>query len=138
MPSALISSLNQIVTMITFPYLALAASLFGSAVTAPSPIINHVDEFVRRDAAAPPFVKRAASCTFPTPPKTSSLSAPITVTGTFDGLLGFLALYALISHRYNPTGGNVRFDRGSGACTDQAEGGDSDAVFLVQSGGTVQ
>lgn len=35
-------------------------------------------------------------------------------------------------------GGNVRFDRGSGACTDQAEGGDADAVFLVQSGGTLQ
>lgn len=34
-------------------------------------------------------------------------------------------------------GGNVRFDRGAGACVD-GEGGDSDAVFLVQSGGTVQ
>ncbi|KAG8715144.1 hypothetical protein FRC09_016877, partial [Ceratobasidium sp. 395] len=91
--------------MIAIPYVALAAlaaSLFGSAVAAPSPTAAHVDEFVRRDAAAPPFVKRAASCTFPSPPKTSSLSKPITVTGTFDG-------------------GNVRFDRGSGACTDQAE-----------------
>ncbi|KAG8745512.1 hypothetical protein FRC10_007859 [Ceratobasidium sp. 414] len=35
-------------------------------------------------------------------------------------------------------GGNVRFDRGSGACLGQTEGGDSDAVFLVESGGTVQ
>ncbi|KAG8725184.1 hypothetical protein FRC09_006420, partial [Ceratobasidium sp. 395] len=73
--------------MIAVPYVALAAlaaSLFGSAVAAPSPTAAHVDEFVRRDAAAPPFVKRAASCTFPSPPKTSSLSKPITVTGTFD------------------------------------------------------
>ncbi|CUA69622.1 hypothetical protein RSOLAG22IIIB_03994 [Rhizoctonia solani] len=74
----------------------------------PSPTTTgtHVDEFVRRDADAPPFVKRAASCTFPTPPKTSS--------------------------------GNVRFDRGSGACKEQTEGGDSDAVFLLQSGATLQ
>ncbi|KDN41483.1 hypothetical protein RSAG8_07433, partial [Rhizoctonia solani AG-8 WAC10335] len=102
-------------------YIALATFVASLAAAAPSPTIphDHVDEFVRRDAAAPPFVKRAASCTFPTPPKTSSLSSPITVTGTYDG-------------------GNVRFDRGSGACTDQAEGGDSDAVFLIQSGGTLQ
>ncbi|KAH7096426.1 pectate lyase-domain-containing protein [Auriculariales sp. MPI-PUGE-AT-0066] len=77
------------------------------------------DEHVRLDADAPEVVVRAASCTFPSPPKTSSLSAPITVTGTFDG-------------------GNVRFDRGSGACNGQNEGGDADAVFLVQSGGTLQ
>jgi hypothetical protein len=80
------SPFNLLATMINVPYLALAASLFSLAVAAPSPIFDHVDEFVRRDAAAPPFVKRAASCTFPTPPQTSSLSAPITVTGTFDGL----------------------------------------------------
>ncbi|KAF8606097.1 pectate lyase [Ceratobasidium sp. AG-I] len=65
------------------------------------------------------FDKRAASCTFPTPPKTSSLSAPVNVTGTFDG-------------------GNVRYDRGSGACTGQKEGGDKDAVFILQSGATLQ
>ncbi|QRV83213.1 pectate lyase [Ceratobasidium sp. AG-Ba] len=108
--------------MFIVPYVAfttLAACFLGSAAAAPSPTINRVDEFVRRDADAPPFVSRAASCNFPTPPKTSSLSAPITVTGTFDG-------------------GNVRFDRGSGDCSGQAEGGDADAVFLVQSGGTVQ
>ncbi|KAG9124825.1 hypothetical protein FRC07_010105 [Ceratobasidium sp. 392] len=108
--------------MIAVPYVALAglaATLFGSVAAAPSPTTTHLDEFVRRDADAPAFVKRAASCTFPSPPKTSSLSKPITVTGTFDG-------------------GNVRFDRGSGACNGQAEGGDDDAVFLVQSGGTLQ
>ncbi|KAF8602435.1 hypothetical protein BDV93DRAFT_443985 [Ceratobasidium sp. AG-I] len=98
---------------------ALVSVFIHSTQAASSPTTSHVDEFIRRDAEAPAFVKRVASCTFPTPPATSSLSAPITVTGTFDG-------------------GNVRFDRGSGACTDQAEGGDSDAVFLVQSGGTLQ
>ncbi|KAB5592163.1 hypothetical protein CTheo_4371 [Ceratobasidium theobromae] len=104
---------------ISFAVLSAVAGVFIQSVqAAPSPT-THVDEFVRRDADAPPFVKRAASCTFPSPPKTSSLSAPITVTGTFDG-------------------GNVRFDRGSGACTGQAEGGDADAVFLIQSGGTLQ
>ncbi|EUC63995.1 pectate lyase, putative, partial [Rhizoctonia solani AG-3 Rhs1AP] len=105
----------------SFVLTALAVNFFGSVTAVPSPTIakNHVDEFVRRDTDAPPFVKRAASCTFPTPPKTSSLSSPITVTGTFDG-------------------GNVRFDRGSGACKEQNEGGDSDAVFLLQSGATLQ
>ncbi|CAE6495699.1 unnamed protein product, partial [Rhizoctonia solani] len=105
--------------MLAVSYIALATFVASMAAAAPSPTTTHVDEFVRRDTDAPPFVKRAASCTFPTPPKTSSLSAPITVTGTYDG-------------------GNVRFDRGSGACTDQAEGGDADAVFLIQSGGTLQ
>ncbi|CAE6421069.1 unnamed protein product [Rhizoctonia solani] len=106
--------------MLAVSYIALATVVASLVAAAPSPTTpQHVDRFVRRDADAPPFVKRAASCTFPTPPKTSSLSAPITVTGTYDG-------------------GNVRFDRGSGACTDQAEGGDSDAVFLIQSGGTLQ
>ncbi|CAE6483036.1 unnamed protein product, partial [Rhizoctonia solani] len=107
--------------MLAVPYFALAAlatTLFGSVIASPTSQ-PHVDEFVRRDADAPPFVKRAASCTFPSPPKTSSLSKPITVTGTFDG-------------------GNVRFDRGSGACKEQTEGGDADAVFLLQSGATLQ
>ncbi|KAL1670446.1 polysaccharide lyase family 3 protein [Schizophyllum commune] len=60
---------------------------------------------------------RAASCTFPSPPSTSSLSEPMTVTGDFDG-------------------GNVRFDRGT-SCTGQAEGGDSDAVFLLEEGASL-
>ncbi|EUC63994.1 pectate lyase, putative, partial [Rhizoctonia solani AG-3 Rhs1AP] len=72
--------------MLAVSYIALATFVASLAAAAPSPTTpQHVDEFVRRDAAAPPFVKRAASCTFPTPPKTSSLSAPITVTGTYDG-----------------------------------------------------
>lgn len=64
---------------------------------------------------------QAASCTFPSPPSTSSLSSARTIAAgqTFDG-------------------GNVRFDRGSGACKGQTEGGDSDAVFLLQQGATLQ
>uniref|UniRef100_D8PPC7 Pectate lyase n=1 Tax=Schizophyllum commune (strain H4-8 / FGSC 9210) TaxID=578458 RepID=D8PPC7_SCHCM len=68
------------------------------------------------NAAAKPTT-RAASCTFPDPPSTSSLSEPMTVTGDFDG-------------------GNVRFDRGT-SCTGQAEGGDSDAVFLLEEGASL-
>lgn len=45
-----------------------------------------------------------------------------------------LAWQALIQY----LGGNVRYDRGSGACTGQTEGGDSDAVFLLQAGATLQ
>ncbi|KAG8692485.1 hypothetical protein FRC08_009742 [Ceratobasidium sp. 394] len=90
--------------------LAAIASFFAqTAVAAPSPTVD----------ADGSFVKRAASCTFPTPPKTSSLSAAMSITGTFDG-------------------GNVRYDRGSGACQGQKEGGDKDAVFLLQSGATLQ
>ncbi|ESK85824.1 pectate lyase [Moniliophthora roreri MCA 2997] len=101
-----------------FKLLALAASAVVLVHAAPSP--TTADDFIRLDGDAPVFIEpRAASCSFPSPPKTSSLSAPITVTGTFDG-------------------GNVRFDRGSGACKGQTEGGDSDAVFLLQSGATLQ
>lgn len=56
----------------------------------------------------------------PTPTSTKSISSPITVAAgaTFDC-------------------GWARYDRGSGACQD-GEGGDSDAVFLVKAGGTLQ
>jgi hypothetical protein len=54
---------------------ALAGFFAQSALAAPSPTVD--SEGV--------YVKRAASCTFPTPPKTSSLSAAKTITGTFDG-----------------------------------------------------
>ncbi|KEP54351.1 putative transmembrane protein, partial [Rhizoctonia solani 123E] len=81
-----LSTYSYIMVAISLAVLsAVAGALIRSVQAAPSPTITHVDEFVRRDAEAPPFVKRAASCTFPSPPKTSSLSAPITVTGTFDG-----------------------------------------------------
>jgi len=35
-------------------------------------------------------------------------------------------------------GGWKKYDRGSGACNDQAEGGDADAVFLLEGGATLQ
>ncbi|KAF8603947.1 pectate lyase [Ceratobasidium sp. AG-I] len=94
----------------TFAALTAAVALFAqTAVAVPSPSVD----------ANGVYVKRAASCTFPSPPKTSSLSAAKVITGTFDG-------------------GNVRFDRGKGACGGQAEGGDKDAVFILQSGATIQ
>ncbi|KAK7054388.1 hypothetical protein VNI00_003582 [Paramarasmius palmivorus] len=100
----------------TFILLALSSVAYVQAVPGPS----RASSYIRRDADAPVFVKpRAASCSFPSPPETSSLSEPMTITGTFDG-------------------GNVRFDRGSGACEGQNEGGDSDAVFLLEEGATLQ
>ncbi|KAF8711965.1 Pectate lyase, partial [Rhizoctonia solani] len=89
--------------------IAVAAFFAQAAIAAPSPTID----------TSASFMKRAASCTFPTPPKTSSLSAPMSVKGTFDG-------------------GNVRFDRGKGACSGQKEGGDKDAVFLLENGATLK
>ncbi|CAE6514289.1 unnamed protein product, partial [Rhizoctonia solani] len=79
-------------------YIAVTAFISSLVVAAPSSTApqGHIDEFVRRDADAPPFVKRAASCTFPIPPKTSSLSSPITVTGTFDGNATLGSLYATL------------------------------------------
>ncbi|KAK6216344.1 hypothetical protein LQW54_003547 [Pestalotiopsis sp. IQ-011] len=35
-------------------------------------------------------------------------------------------------------GGWAKYDRGSGACNEQAEGGDADAVFLLRSGATLK
>ncbi|KAF2200235.1 pectate lyase [Delitschia confertaspora ATCC 74209] len=67
-------------------------------------------------SATPTNVIRAATTTFPTAAGTSHLSAPKVISGTFDGKM-------------------VRFDRGSGACTGQTEGGDADAVFQVADGG---
>jgi pectate lyase len=67
--------------------------------------------------------KRTASSSFPSPPKTSSLSKPITVAA---------------GQTYTPATAYTRFDRGSGACTEQAEGGDSDAVFLLEEGATLK
>ncbi|CUA74341.1 hypothetical protein RSOLAG22IIIB_05503 [Rhizoctonia solani] len=92
----------------SFATVAVVAGFFAQAALAlPSPTVDGL------------YAKRAASCTFPTPPKTSSLSAAKTITGTFDG-------------------GNVRYDRGSGACQGQKEGGDKDAVFILESGATIK
>ncbi|EEB93656.1 hypothetical protein MPER_07654 [Moniliophthora perniciosa FA553] len=101
----------------SFILLALTSAAYVQAVPSRT---TTASQYIRRDADAPVFVKpRAASCNFPSPPSTSSLSEAMTVTGVFDG-------------------GNVRFDRGSGACEGQTEGGDSDAVFLLEEGATLQ
>ncbi|KAF8150600.1 pectate lyase C [Crassisporium funariophilum] len=73
-------------------------------------------------AASPSIQRRAATNVFPTPPTTSHLSQPITVkAGT----------------TFTPPQAYTRYDRGSGACNDQAEGGDADAVFLLEEGATL-
>ncbi|KAH8831703.1 polysaccharide lyase family 3 protein [Flagelloscypha sp. PMI_526] len=72
--------------------------------------------FMAATAVAHPA--KRATCTFPSPASTTSLDEPMTITGSFDG-------------------GNARFDRGSGACEGQNEGGDADAVFLVEDGGSI-
>jgi hypothetical protein len=43
-----------------------------------------------------------------------------------------------IPHRFVTLGGLVRYDRGKGACSGQKEGGDKDAVFLLESGATIK
>ncbi|KAK7062745.1 hypothetical protein VNI00_000233 [Paramarasmius palmivorus] len=72
--------------------------------------------------SANPLEPRAATNVFPTPPTTSHLSKPITVkAGT----------------TFTPPQPYTRYDRGSGACKEQQEGGDSDAVFLLEEGATL-
>ncbi|KAG6909045.1 hypothetical protein DXG01_002320 [Tephrocybe rancida] len=72
--------------------------------------------------AAEPIERRTATNVFPTPPTTSSLSKPITVAaGT----------------TFTPAKAYTRYDRGSGSCGGQTEGGDADAVFLLEEGATL-
>ncbi|KAL7271853.1 hypothetical protein RUND412_005356 [Rhizina undulata] len=63
-------------------------------------------------------VSGAATTTFPTAAGETSLSEAMTVSGFFDGNM-------------------YRYDRGT-TCGGQTEGGDSNAVFLVEEGGTLQ
>ncbi|KAK0218811.1 pectate lyase C [Armillaria fumosa] len=72
--------------------------------------------------AANPLERRTATNVFPTPPTTSSLSSPITIAA---------------GQTFTPSQAYTRYDRGSGACKGQTEGGDSDAVFLLQEGATL-
>lgn len=66
--------------------------------------------------------RRTATNVFPTPPTTSSLSKAMTIAaGT----------------TFTPPQAYTRYDRGSGACQGQSEGGDSDAVFLLEEGATL-
>ncbi|GLB41543.1 putative pectate lyase [Lyophyllum shimeji] len=73
-------------------------------------------------AAANPLERRTATNVFPTPPTTSSLSKPITIAA---------------GQTFTPPQAYTRYDRGSGACQGQTEGGDSDAVFLLEEGATL-
>ncbi|KAF9007639.1 pectate lyase C [Cyathus striatus] len=73
-------------------------------------------------ALANPLEKRTATNVFPTPPTTSSLSKPITVAA---------------GQTFTPSQAYTRYDRGSGACKGQTEGGDADAVFLLEEGATL-
>ncbi|KAF8150597.1 pectate lyase C [Crassisporium funariophilum] len=73
-------------------------------------------------AVANPLERRAATNVFPTPPTTSSLSKAMTIAA---------------GATFTPPQAYTRFDRGSGACNGQTEGGDSDAVFILQEGATL-
>ncbi|KAI5846620.1 pectate lyase [Morchella snyderi] len=63
-------------------------------------------------------VSAAATTTFPSAASSTTLSSAKTITGTFDG-------------------GMKRFGRGV-SCTGQAEGGNKDAVFILESGATLK
>ncbi|CAE6448760.1 hypothetical protein ACGC1H_006735 [Rhizoctonia solani] len=89
--------------------IAVTAFFAQSTVAAPSPTVD----------ANGVYVKRAASCTFPTPPKTSILSAPVVIQGTFDG-------------------GNVRYNRGAGACYAQKDVDNQDPIFRLENGATLK
>ncbi|PPR01472.1 hypothetical protein CVT24_001876 [Panaeolus cyanescens] len=66
--------------------------------------------------------RRAASNVFPSPPTTSSLSSAIKVGA---------------GQTFNPPKAFTRYERGSGACSGQTEGGEADAVFILESGATL-
>jgi len=72
---------------------------------------------------ANPLEPRAATNVFPSAPTTSSLSKPMTIkAGT----------------TFTPPQAYTRFDRGSAGCNGQSEGGDDDAVFLLEEGATLK
>ena len=70
------------------------------------------------NSTTPSSGSSSSSSTFPAAAGESTLSQTMSVTGEFDG-------------------GMVRFGRGV-SCTGQAEGGDSDAVFSIEDGGTLK
>ncbi|KAG5730621.1 hypothetical protein E4T56_gene14310, partial [Termitomyces sp. T112] len=77
---------------------------------------------VSADPKLPTLRPRTATNVFPTPPTTSSLSSPITVSA---------------GSTFTPSQAYTRYDRGSGACEGQTEEGDSAAVFLLEDGATL-
>ncbi|KAF5335226.1 hypothetical protein D9758_014769 [Tetrapyrgos nigripes] len=71
---------------------------------------------------APTIQKRTATNVWPKAPTTSSLSKAMTIAA---------------GQTFTPSQAYTRYDRGSGACNGQTEGGDSDAVFLLEEGATL-
>ncbi|EAU85566.1 pectate lyase C [Coprinopsis cinerea okayama7 len=71
--------------------------------------------------SAEPIQRRAATNVFPNPPTTSVLSAPIRVKA---------------GQTFTPPRPYTRYERGSGSCTN-GEGGEADAVFLLEEGATL-
>ncbi|KAH8826096.1 pectate lyase C [Flagelloscypha sp. PMI_526] len=98
-----------------FSKIAVVAVALGSLVAA-TPVLERAPTKVQSAH------KRAATNVWPSVPATSHLSAPITVSA---------------GATFTPSSAYTRYDRGSGACNGQAEGGDSDAVFLLQEGATL-
>ncbi|KAG8809408.1 hypothetical protein FRC17_003457, partial [Serendipita sp. 399] len=68
------------------------------------------------------------------------LSKRCSATSTFPTATGTVTSSSVINVAAGQTfdGGNKRYDRGSGACNEQAEGGDADAVFLLAAGATLK
>ncbi|KAK0235669.1 pectate lyase C [Armillaria nabsnona] len=71
---------------------------------------------------APPVHRRSATNEFPDPPASVSLSSAKTIAA---------------GKTFEPDEPYTRYDRGSGACSGQSEGGDADAVFLLEEGATL-
>ncbi|KAF8659059.1 hypothetical protein AX16_001931 [Volvariella volvacea WC 439] len=72
--------------------------------------------------AEPILERRAPTNVFPNPPTTSTLSRAIVVGA---------------GQTFTPSQPYTRYDRGSGACNGQAEGGEADAVFILEEGATL-
>lgn len=66
--------------------------------------------------------RRSATNVFPDPPASVSLSSAKTIAA---------------GKTFEPDEPYTRYDRGSGACSGQSEGGDADAVFLLEEGATL-
>ena len=78
----------------------------------------------------------AATTTFPSATGTTTLTSPQIVSGTFDGGMKRFQRNSSCSHKHRPS----LFQANSpppGGCNG-GEGGSADAVFHVQSGGTLQ
>jgi hypothetical protein len=93
-------------------HILISLALSTAAVFAATPAHAHAHRSVER---------RAATNVFPTPPKTSTLSSPITVKA---------------GQSFTPPQLYTRYERGSGACG-SGEGGQADAVFILEEGASL-